>query len=403
MNIRFQRMVDRVIGKPICAFFSIVNHLRKKPNVTKPPEKILVILLSEMGSLVLAYPMFMRLKEKYPKAEIFALLFTKNREILDLLNVMPRENVLTLNDSSLSSFLKDSLNTFLSFKKIQFDTVIDCELFSRVSSILAYLSGARTLVGFHCHTQEGLYRGSFINKPVLYNPYRHLTEQLLTMVEAIDSNTIPTIKYVPSIKTYQPPSLTFSEQELNQFFTQLHRDFPKTQNKRLVLIYPSGGILPIRAWPLENYCDLTTNLLEDDFAVGIIGLKADKALGQAITTHAQNEHCIDLTGYTKSVRELLILFNRASLLITNDGGPGQFAALTPIPTIIFFGPETPTLYKPLGDNAYCFYSKLPCAPCLTAYNHRTSACDGDNQCLKQILPSQVIAKAREILAVSSLA
>jgi ADP-heptose:LPS heptosyltransferase len=117
-----------------------------------------------------------------------------------------------------------------------------------------------------------------------------------------------------------------------------------------------------------------------------------------VVDHCKSPDCINLAGYTKSVRHLLAVFHRASLLVTNDGGPGQFAALTPqLPAIIFFGPETPVLYKSLGDNAYCFYRQLPCSPCLTAYNHRSSPCDGDNQCLKQITPEQVLAKAHEML------
>jgi ADP-heptose:LPS heptosyltransferase len=103
------------------------------------------------------------------------------------------------------------------------------------------------------------------------------------------------------------------------------------------------------------------------------------------------------------VRHLLALFHRAALLVTNDGGPGQFAALTPIRSIIFFGPETPVLYRPLGLRTHCFHTALPCSPCLTAYNHRTSPCDGDNQCLKRIAPAAVLAKAREMLAAAPLA
>jgi ADP-heptose:LPS heptosyltransferase len=83
--------------------------------------------------------------------------------------------------------------------------------------------------------------------------------------------------------------------------------------------------------------------------------------------------------------------------VTNDGGPGQFAAITPVPTIILFGPETPALYGTLSKNSHCFHLGIPCSPCLTAYNHRTSPCDGDNQCLKQITPEQVLAKARQMV------
>jgi ADP-heptose:LPS heptosyltransferase len=143
-------------------------------------------------------------------------------------------------------------------------------------------------------------------------------------------------------------------------------------------------------------------LIAAGYAVGVIGMKDDRPLGQALVKHCASAQCIDLTGYTKSVRELLALFHRAALLITNDGGPGQFAALTPVPSIVFFGPETPLLYRSLSANAYCFHSAVSCSPCLTAYNHRLSPCDGDNQCLKQISPEQVLAKAHELLALPAV-
>jgi ADP-heptose:LPS heptosyltransferase len=71
--------------------------------------------------------------------------------------------------------------------------------------------------------------------------------------------------------------------------------------------------------------------------------------------------------------------------------------MTPIPTIIIYGPETPELYSPNNEKTTLFYSPLPCSPCLTAYNHRNSPCDGDNLCLKQIPPERVFEKALEIL------
>ena len=132
-------------------------------------------------------------------------------------------------------------------------------------------------------------------------------------------------------------------------------------------------------------------MLDEGYAVGVIGLKGDREIAQQVVDFCKNPACVNLAGYTKSVRHLLAVFHRASLLVTNDGGPGQFAALTPSTTIIFFGPETPTLYKSLGDNSYCFCG-FPCSPCLTAYNHRSSPCDGDNECLKQITPEMVLPK-----------
>lgn len=400
MNIKFQRFVDRVAGVPICALLSLVDGLRNALSVTtppSPPHRILVILLSEMGSLVLAHPMFMRLRQQYPDASLHVMLFSKNREVLDLLGVIPEENVLTISDRSLKGFVLDSIKAIHRMRSLKFDVVIDCELFSRVSSIFSYLSGAPIRVGFHRHTQEGLYRGSFINRPVMYNPYQHLSRQLLTMVAAIESKTVPAAKSDTSTSIISPPKLAFPENELQRVKDQLHADFPAIQGKKLVLVYPSGGILPIRAWPLENYIQLCASLLGDGYAVAVIGLKEDKCLAQSITSYCQSSNCIDLTGYTKSVRHLLTIFHRASLLVTNDGGPGQFAALTTIPSLIIFGPETPSLYSPLASNSHSLFTAWSCSPCLTAYNHRTSPCDGDNQCLKQITPEFLLAKARAML------
>jgi len=398
MNIAFQRAADRYIGVPICAVLSLLHRLFGRAQVLGQPRSILVILLSEMGSLVLAEPMFARLKSKYPAARIHVLLFAKNREVLDLLGVIAPTDVLTIDDRSLRGFVADSVRAILRLRTLELDAVLDCELFSRISSIFSYLSGARVRVGFHPHTQEGLYRGSFMNRPVMYNPYRHLPLQLLGLASALESTSFPLNKDAPEFAPTDPPPLVFAPGEREAAAASLHEAFPTVVGRRLVLVYPGAGILPIRAWPIESYVELCSRLIADGYAVGVVGLAADRAIARMLIDQCASERCVDLTGYTKTVRHLLALFHRADLLITNDGGPGQFAALTPIATIVLFGPETPLLYRPLSRNAQCFHHELPCSPCLTAYDHRLSPCDGDNQCLKRILPAAVLAKARELLA-----
>jgi len=65
------------VGVPLCALLSLLDRLHRRRHVRDNPRRILVILLSEMGSLVLAHAMFARLKRKYPGASIHALLFAK--------------------------------------------------------------------------------------------------------------------------------------------------------------------------------------------------------------------------------------------------------------------------------------------------------------------------------------
>lgn len=412
MNINLQRWIDRWVGIPLCAAVSgidaVMRPFRPAPN-DQAPRAIVVILLSEMGSLVLAHEMFAQLKQRYPGAPLHALLFGKNREILDLMQVVDPANVHTVNDKSLGGLLSSLWTAIGELRRAKVDVAIDCELFSRISSLLSYASGARIRVGFHRHTQEGLYRGSHINRPVPYNPYHHISAQFLTLARAIDSTAVPKSKLPANLAltgaAKPPPHVQLDPALVPGIQARLAQDFPAIAGKPLVLVYPGGGILPIRAWPLDSYTALCRGLVADGCAVAVIGLKDDQALARQLVADVQaafpgspTSSVIDLTGYTRSISELLALFHVARLLVTNDGGPGQFAALTPIWTLMLFGPETPGLYAPLTPQCHSFYSQWPCSPCLTAYNHRSSYCDGDNQCLKVIAPDTVLAKARECLA-----
>ena len=406
MNIDTQRWIDRWIGIPLCAAVSVLDALisqfKTPSRADAAPRAIVVILLSEMGSLVLAHDMFARLKQRYPNAELHALLFKKNREILDLMHVVDAAHIHTLDDRSLSTLLSSLWRAILALRRAHVDVAIDCELFSRISSLLSFACGASVRVGFHRHTQEGLYRGSHINRRVPYNPYHHISAQFLTLARAIDSTAVPKSK-LPVMTTGKPPPHVQLDGALVQSIqTRLDQDFPEIAGRPLVLVYPGGGILPIRAWPLASYTALCEGLVTDGCAVAVIGLKDDQVLARQLVANVQATYpaspVIDLTGYTRSISELLALFHVARLLVTNDGGPGQFAALTPIWTLMLFGPETPRLYAPLTPQCYSFFSHWPCSPCLTAYNHRSSYCDGDNQCLKVIQPIEVLTKARECLA-----
>ena len=379
-----------------------MRKFRPAPVHDKAPRAIVVILLSEMGSLVLANDMFARLKARYPDAQLHALLFRKNREILDLMQVMDPANVHTVDDRSLTSLLSSLWSAIRALRSANVDVAIDCELFSRISSLLSYASGAAVRVGFHRHTQEGLYRGSHINRRVPYNPYHHISAQFLTLARAIDSTASPRSKLAVVASPKPPPQVPLDGALVQGIEMRLAQDFPSIAGKPLVLVYPGGGILPIRAWPLASYTALCEGLVADGCAVAVIGLKDDQALARQLVANVEARFpaspVVDLTGYTRSISELLALFHVARLLVTNDGGPGQFAALTPIWTLMLFGPETPSLYAPLTPRCYSFYSQWPCSPCLTAYNHRSSYCDGDNQCLKVIAPAEVLAKARAFLA-----
>nr|WP_315480832.1 glycosyltransferase family 9 protein [uncultured Rhodoferax sp.] len=400
MKLQTQRFIDRWVGQVLCgavsAWVRFTGLWGTPATIDTRAKNILVILLSEMGSIVLAGPMFAALRRQYPHAAIHILQLKKNQEVSKLLSLTQVENMHTLDDSSGGMLVRDILAVSLKMRKLGLDAVIDCELFSRVSALLSFSTGAPVRVGFTPHTQEGLYRGSFINHAIPYNPYQHISKQFLSLVDAMASaGSAPRNKAAPirSVPVETELSVKFSPTELEAYRAKVQNDHPVTVERPLVLMYAGGGILPERAWPAAHYARVAQGLCAAGFAVGLIGLKDDAQLAKDLKTQVGSDACLDLTGYTKSIRELLMLFHASELLITNDGGPGHFATVTPIQTMVFFGPETGKLYGPLGTRNIVLESGIACSPCLSAYNHRLTFCDGDNQCLKRIAPDPVLDQA----------
>ena len=99
-----------------------------------------------------------------------------------------------------------------------------------------------------------------------------------------------------------------------------------------------------------------------------------------------DERCVNFAGKV-TFAQLPVLYSVSEIMVTNDSGPPHFAAITEMPTYVIFGPETPALYGSLGKTTP-IYAGLACSPCVSASNHRKTACR-DNVCLKVIKPAHV--------------
>jgi ADP-heptose:LPS heptosyltransferase len=413
MKLQTQRWIDRWVGQLLCGVVSLWARLigTRRPRIQpgRAPRHILVILLSEMGSIVLAGPMFAALRQRHPGATVHVLQLKKNQEVSRMLQLTQDEHLHGIDDSSGLTLLRDIWRVSVAMRRLPLDAVIDCELFSRISSLLSYMTGAPLRSGFTPHTQEGLYRGSYINRAIPYNPYQHISKQFLSLVDALEGDSAPRNKAAPirELPAETGLSVPFEAAELLAYRSKVLADHPVLANRKIVLMYPGGGILPERAWPVEHYARVARGLCEAGHSVGLIGLRDDAPLAEDLVARTGSPACVNLTGYTRSLRELLMLFHASDLLLTNDGGPGHFASLTPIRTLMFFGPETGRLYGPLpgtyGPRATVYESGIACSPCLSAYNHRLTFCDGDNQCLKRIAPDPVLADALRDLQSATVA
>ena len=266
------------------------------------PKNILVIEISEMGSVILAYSMLQEVKRRYPHANIYFLMFEKIRESLDVMELIPRENVITLSDKNLWAFSRSALKAVRKLRKLHIDTVLDMELFARISSIFSYLSGAQSRIGFYRYTMEGLYRGNFLTHKVQYNSSIHIAKNQMALLDALeeDPSSSPLVKRNYSNLELTLPQLKNSEEDDRRIRDQLKTTCPDlSKDGQIIILNPSGGELPIRAWPLDYYISLTQLLLqEDNLVVGVMGLASEKVWYKRMAEEISSPRFFDFTGMT---------------------------------------------------------------------------------------------------------
>src|SRR5439155_25623900 len=103
---------------------------------------------------------------------------------------------------------------------------------------------------------------------------------------------------------------------------------------------------------------------------------------------------IQLAGRT-TLRQLLVLYTRSDILVTNDSGPAHFASMTPIRVVTLFGPEAPALFAARSANATGLWAGSAWSPGVNAYNNRQSVCR-NNLCMQAITVDDVFKEVTRI-------
>jgi len=397
------RAIDHWVGVPLCAVASpVVALLDGVKNIfsrgTDAPHKLLFIELSEMGSAILVDPAMRNAQAR--GAELFFLIFKSNRASLTLLNTVKPENIFTIDSSSLSGLIKDTIAFLLVARKHRIDTVIDLELFSRFTALLTGLCGARRRVGYHIFHGEGLWRGFMLTRKVHYNPHIHITKNFLSLIHAAFAKEIEVpfskIQIADSeIRLEQavinPVALSQVRERIEKLAKDANIQFKQGQ-QRLILVNPNASdLLPQRRWAQQRFSELIQGLNQryPDDLILITGSPAEFDYVEKVRTVANIKNALNFAGQV-TFAELPPLYTLSDVMVTNDSGPGHFSAVTPLRTVVLFGPETPALYGSIGKSIP-ITANLACSPCVSAANHRKTACH-DNVCMQAITVSQVLEK-----------
>ena len=391
---------DRWIGAPLCAILTLLRKIFESagPQGPRQVQRILFVKFAEQGSTVLAYPAIRRAVEMVGRENVYFVVFEDNRFILDVMEIIPEENVITIPTNSPFGLALGALRAVLRIRKIRIDGVVDMEFLTRFSAMLTFTTGANSRVGFHTFFGDGPYRGDLMTHRVLYNPHLHTSQMFEAMVEALtrDPAVLPTFDFTPSgnqpLARFRP-----SPSEAAEINALLQRENPRIGSAPLILLNPNASdLLPLRRWPPLRYVELARRLLEryPELFIVFTGAPAEAAPNNQLADEVGSDRVVRLAGKT-TLRQLLVLYTRSEILVTNDSGPAHFASMTPIRVVALFGPETPALFAARSPNATALWAGIACSPCVNAYNNRQSVCR-NNLCMQAITVDDVFEEVTRI-------
>ncbi len=389
-NANILHKIDGSLGVMACLFLTMVRRVgdyfqSAAQAKSSAPQRIVFIKLAEQGSTVLAHETIRRAAQKVGPENVYFLLFEENRFILDLLELVPKENVLTIRSKTPGQMILSCFQRLWEIRTKEIDTCIDMEFFVRSTACLSWLTGARTRVGFHTYFGEGPYRGDLLTHRVLYSPHIHASSTFTSLVQALDNpaEAFPTFPVLP-VPGEPPPPFQPAEEERAKVREILRELMPPGPQRLILLNANASDLLPLRKWDEKNYLDLARKLLAefDDVAIGFTGAPEEQGKIEALVKEVGSPRAFCLAGRT-TLRQLLIVYGFADVLVTNDSGPAHFATLTEVDVVVLFGPETPLLFGAPSPRNHALWAGIACSPCVNALNNRQTACR-NNVCMQML-------------------
>jgi len=400
MNATTIRFVDRWLGVPACAFLTLWRRLFDRRRGDGPVRRILFLKLVEQGATVLASPALRTAVERVGHENVFFMVLEENRPILDMLGIVRPENVISIPQGGLLATLGGLIRAVARVRREKIDSVLDFELFARSSAVLAYLTGASRRVGYHGYNGDGPWRGDLLTHRLVYSPQLHTLRAMLAQTEALwlDPAGLPALGL--DVSTFDESLVRFvpTASETEEVRRAIRDSAGGREPRPLVLLNANASdLIPLRKWEGDRYVELARRLLGEypELFVAFTGAPSEAPPIDALVRQVGDPRCFSMAGKT-TMRQLLVLYTLADVLVTNDSGPAHFAALTDIDIVTLFGPETPKLWGVLGPRSHVISLGLPCTPCVSAYNNRLSSCR-NNLCMQGITVDRVHATVRPIV------
>jgi heptosyltransferase I len=369
-------------------------------------SRILLIKPSALGDVVHTLPVLVKLRARYPQAQIDWLITPENAEVVRYHPALSNVVLFARRDFSKRGRRWRAFVSFFDLLKqirsAKYELIIDMHGQVR-SAFFALISGARVRIGFDRPVKRGLTVSAEHDlKNIPSHGWRGAREG--SWIAYTHRIPIPTLD-VHAIDRYlwvapllglddNPPDLTIHlSPQASDRVNRLLQEHGVPASKPLVVLVP-GTIWETKHWTIEGFAGVARQFLQDGFAVALAGTTRDQQRCRQIAAAAPGT--CDLSGKTTPA-DLAALIRRAEVAVTNDSGSMHVAAALGKPMVSVFGPTNPVHIGPYERPESVVRVDLPCSPC---NYRRLSQCPFDHACMKQVTSAMVVERVRKILSTA---
>ena len=360
MNLAAAKLVDRVGGAVLGRAYAVADalaRLRRAPAPIEDVDRILVVKFWGLGNWALLRPVVRDLAARWPRAKTTLVTLAANRALVEDL----ADDVILLRGEGYGRLVADLARAVRRIRRARTSLSVDFEQFSSAGTLLARAAGVPQRIGFASAFPS---RDALLTARVPFRRDAHASRSFRDLVEAAGVPRGP----------YLAGALASTARGRAEAERLLGGAAGRRGDRDVVVLHPgSGDNFPGRRWSEAGFSALARQAVERRGLRAVVtGSASERELCARVAAAAGPS--VESAAGRLSVEGLVALLERAVALVSNDTGPVHLASALGRPVLALFGPNTPVLYGPLSAGSRALHKALPCSPCLTADNYRSSPC-----------------------------
>ena len=325
-SARVSRLLDRHVGR---ALLRIIGKVRRPRPLPDKPRQVAICVLGALGDTLLASALAEDIRQALPGVRIILVATATNVAMAPLLPTI---------DAVLLVPLSRPARAIGLLRSADFDLLIDCNQWLRISALYAALAGCST-VGFRTAGQGRHYAFDYA---VDHLATRHEIENYRALLEPL------------SIETQAFPAVRIPKEACRAVASLLRVESPGAPRLGLVVFHPwaGGGNAQLKEWSIGNWIALAEGLQGRGYEVYVTGGPGDVANTDRLVAAAAAQ-CVTLRSLAGklTLEQVGALLSRAQVVVTVNTGIMHLAATVDARLVALHGPTNPARWGPLSEHA----------------------------------------------------